>query len=252
VNGWVDVEASYTTVSRLRIDGSNTRYRGQPGASWCPTHVSQPLVIAGRNDILEHDDYFQSDPKLRGQGIAVGFWGTADDTIIRYDRIHDVGQCMAYDHLIYLASGNNVQIYGNWMWGDRHGRGVQVYPSPTNARVFWNVIDHVGEGFVVGDEVGATVSGNQIFSNVITNATGLPWEHIRGQAITDSYGGSPGAGNVFHDNVSYKNPGGIGHTTHVRMYRNTTADPHFIDAANHDYRVRPNSRLAHWPLLAGI
>ena len=80
--------------------------------------MSQPLVIAGRNDVLEYDDYYQSVASLRGNGIGIGFWGNADNTIIRYSKIHDVGQCEAYDHLIYLSHGNNVQIYDNWIWND--------------------------------------------------------------------------------------------------------------------------------------
>ena len=131
-------------------------------------------------------------PSLRGNGIGIGFWGDADNTIIRYSKIHDVGQCQAYDHLIYLSHGNNVQIYDNWLYNDAHGRGVQLYPAPTNARVFDNVIDHAGEGFVIGNEAGDTVSGNQIYNNVITNSTGLPTEGIPGEAIHDLYGGTPG------------------------------------------------------------
>ena len=143
------------------------------------------MTIVGHNDVLQYDDYYQSVPSLRSSGIGIGFWGDADNTIIRYSKIHDVGQCQAYDHLIYLSHGNNVQIYGNWLWNDPHGRGVQLYPAPTNARVFNNVIDHAGEGFVIGNETGDTVSGNQIYNNIITNSTGLPTEDIPGEAIHD-------------------------------------------------------------------
>ena len=160
--------------------------------------------------MLEYDDYYQSVPSLRGNGIGIGFSGNADNTIIRFNKIHDVGQCQAYDHVIYLSHGNNVQIYDNWLWNDAHGRGVQLYPAPTNAKIFDNVIDHVGEGFVIGNESGDTVSGNQIYNNVITNTTGLPSEGIPGEGISDNYGGRPGSGNTFYENVLYNNPGGIG------------------------------------------
>ena len=70
---------------------------------------------------------------------------------------------------------------------------MQLYPAPTNARVFNNVIDHAGEGFVIGNEPGDTVSGNQIYNNIITHSTGLPSEHIPGEAIHDLYGGRPGS-----------------------------------------------------------
>ena len=194
VVGYVALEGSYTTVSHLRIDGSNTLLKSSYANSSCPHDVSQPLTIVGHNDVLQYDDYYQSVPRLRSSGIGIGFWGNADNTIIRYSKIHDVGQCEAYDHLIYLSHGNNVQIYDNWIYDDAHGRGVQLYPAPTNARVYDNVIDAVGEGFVIGNEPGYTVSGNQIFENTITNCTGLPSENIMGQGIHDIYGGRPGTG----------------------------------------------------------
>ncbi|HEY1509249.1 MAG TPA: hypothetical protein VGF93_09630, partial [Solirubrobacteraceae bacterium] len=93
VRGWVDVEGSYTTLSHLSIDGSNSLYTQHPAGVSCPAPTSQPLTIAGHDDVLEYDDYSQSVASLRGNGIGIGFWGNADNTIIRYDKIHDVGQC---------------------------------------------------------------------------------------------------------------------------------------------------------------
>jgi hypothetical protein len=247
VRGYVDIEGSYTTLSHLSIDGSNTFYKQVRDGTSCPAPVSQPLVIAGRNDVLEYDNYYQGVARLRGNGIGIGFWGDADNTVIRYSKIHDVGQCEAYDHLIYLSHGNNVQIYDNWIYDDAHGRGVQLYPAPTNATVYDNVIDHAGEGFVIGNEAGYTVSGNQIFDNIITNSTGLPTEGILGQAIHDIYGGRPGTQNTFHDNILFNNPGGLGDLTAVSAYANTTRDPQFVNTARHDYATRRSGRLAPGP-----
>jgi hypothetical protein len=252
VVGYVALEASYTTVSHLRIDGSNTLLASPRASTECRHDVSQPLSIVGHDDILEYDDYYQSVAKLRGTGIGIGFWGNSDNTIIRFSKIHDVGECRGFDHLIYLSHGNNVQIYGNWLWNDRHGRGVQLYPAPTNARIYDNVIDHVGEGFVIGNEPGDAVSGNQIYNNIITHSTGLPWEHIPGEAIHDLYGGAPGRGNTFHNNMLYANPGGMGHLKAVRAYKNVRANPRFADPARHDYQLLPNSPVASLNLWNGI
>ena len=175
----------------MRIDGSNTFYRQVRGAALPRARLAAAGDRAGHDDVLQYDDYFQSVASLRGNGIGIGFWGNADNTIIRYSKIHDVGQCEAYDHLIYLSHGNNVQIYDNWLYNDPHGRGVQLYPAPTNARVFNNVIDHAGEGFVVGNEARDTVSGNQIYNNVITNSTGLPAEGFPGRRSTTSTAARP-------------------------------------------------------------
>ena len=251
VQGWVDIEANYTTLSHLSIDGSNTFYTQVRSGTRCPAPVSQPLVIAGHDDVLEFVDYYQSVPSLRGNGIGIGFWGDADNTVIRFSKIHDVGQCEAYDHLIYLSHGNNVQIYDNWIYDDAHGRGVQLYPAPTNARVFDNVIDHAGEGFVVGNEPGDTVSGNEIYNNVITNSTGLPTQGIPGEGIHDLYGGKPGSGNSFYGNILYGNPGGIGPLTAVDHYDNTSANPRLSDPVQHDYTPLPASPAANWGIWSG-
>jgi Right handed beta helix region len=251
VTGYLDIEASYTTFTHLRIDGSNTLYKSHPSGVNCPNNVSQSLVIAGHDDILDHIDYFQSVAALRGNAIGIGFWGDADNTIIRYSKIHDVGQCFAYDHLIYLAHGNNVQIYDNWLYDDPHGRGVQLYPGPTNARIYNNVIDSAGEGFVIGNLQGETVSGNQIFHNVVTNCVGLPWQGIPGQAIHDLYLGAPGTGNSFHDNLLFGDPGGVGRVTAVQLWNNVTADPLFVSASAHDYALLAGSPASGWGLWSG-
>jgi hypothetical protein len=250
--GYVDIEGSYTTLSHLRIDGSNTFYTAHPAGVSCPAPVSQPLGIEGTNDTLEYDDYFQSIPSLRSTGIGIGFWANADNTIIRYTKVHDVGQCQAYDHLIYLSHGNNVQIYDNWLYNDAHGRGVQLYPAPTNARVFANIIDHVGEGFVVGDEVGATPTGNRIYNNLVTNATGLPTQGILGEAIHDLYGGLPGTGNAFYNNLTFNDPGGLGRLTAVSAYGNVSANPQFINPAAGNFAVATSSPAVTWHLWSGL
>jgi hypothetical protein len=251
VVGWVAVQGSYTTLSHLRIDGSNTLYKERSEGASCATGVSQPLDIAGHDDTLEYDEYYQSIPSLRGNGIGIGFWGNADNTVIRFNKIHDVGSCMAYDHLIYLSHGSGVQIYDNWLWNDPHGRGIQLYPAPTNARVWGNVIDHAGVGFGIGDERGDAPSGNHIWGNVVMNSVGLPWEHLDGVAINVWWGGTPGDGNTFIDNDSYNNPGGIGSTPNVSSSGNLNANPQLAGPGEHDYRVSGNSPAAGWNLWNG-
>ena len=63
VVGYVALEGSYTTVSHLRIDGSNTLLKSSYANSSCPHAVSQPLMIVGHNDVLQYDDYYQSVPQ---------------------------------------------------------------------------------------------------------------------------------------------------------------------------------------------
>jgi hypothetical protein len=252
IKGYVGISGGYTTLSHVNIDGSNTLYDHQRSGTSCPYPVSEALGISGANDTLEYDNYFQSIPSLRGNGIGIGFSGQPDNTIIRFNKIHDVGGCEAYDHIIYLSHGNNVQIYDNWMWHDPHGWGVQLYPAPTNARVWGNVIDGAGSGFTIGNEQGDNASGNQVFNNIVMNSTGLPSAGLsRGVAISDYWGGSKGQNNSFSDNVSFNNPGGIARVSDVAIRATTTANPQFVDAANHDYSVQSGSVGSGWSLWSG-
>jgi hypothetical protein len=251
ISGWIDIEGSYTTVSHLMIDGSNNFYRTQRTGTNCPYPVSQGLVIAGHDNTLEYDDYYQSVASLRGNGIGIGWWGQPDNTTIRYTKIHDVGQCEAYDHLIYLAHGNNVQIYDNWLWNDPHGRGVQLYPAPTNARVHHNVIDATGVGIGFGNEAGSTLAGNQVYTNVIARSTGLPTENLGGVALNVYWGGAQGPGNTFTGNDAWSNPAGIGSGPGITMSGNITSDPQFTSAGGHDYSVASSSPVAGWGLWSG-
>jgi hypothetical protein len=248
VVGWIDLEASYVTLSYLRVDGSNTFYNQRRSGTTCHYPVSQGLVIAGHDDVFEFNDYYQSVASLRGNGIGIGWWGNVDNTVIRFNKIHDVGGCDFYDHLIYLAHGNNAQVYGNWMWNDRHGWGVKLDPGPTGARVWGNVIDGAGSGFNFGNSSGTSpTANNQVFDNVVMNSVG-----VSNPDIGWSYPGvlvtCPGllpasTGNLVYNNDSFNNPGGISDfartvtSKQIALTNNINAVPQFVDVANHDYRL---------------
>jgi hypothetical protein len=260
VVGWVDLEASYTTLAGLNIDGSNTFYKKTAGAV-CPTPTvnSESLDITGTGDVFERNNYYQSVPGLRGNGIGVGFWGDADNTTIRFNRIHDVGQCTQHDHLIYLASGNNAQIYDNWLYNDHNGFGVTVYPHPTNARIFANVIDNAGSGLNFGDMAGSPNSGNQAWHNVVTNSFRVPGDagHPLAAALVMSPElGASSTGNAVFENDSFENPDGISAVNHVSAARlsltgNISVDPRFIDAAAANFDIASGSPAASWGLWNG-
>ena len=246
VVGLVELEGSYTTLSGLTIDGSNSLYSVQRSGTNCPYPVSNGLEIDGHNDIFQNNDFYQSVASLRGNGIGVGWNHPADDTIIRNNRIHDVGQCMAYDQMIYLAHGDGVQIYDNWMWNDPHGWGVQVYPAATNAHIHDNVIDGAGSGFVLGGS--SQVAGNTIDHNIILNSTGLPDAGLaQGVGISTCCG--LGSGNSFTNNIVANNPGGIAAASGITLSGNSTQTPALADPTHHDYR--PTAQLPGWNLWDG-
>ncbi len=248
--GLIAISGSYTTLSGFDIDGSNTVYhRSQPQAG-CPSTASDGLEIDGHNDVFENNDLHQSIPGLRGNGIGIGWNGQADNTVIRYNRIHDVGQCMAYDQIIYLSHGDNVQIYDNWLWDDPHGWGVQVYPAATDAHIYDNVIDDAGSGFVVGGS--SEVSGNTIDHNIVMNSTGLVAAGLaRGVGVSTCCGLGPG--NSFTDNVVYGNPGGVSDASGIAQSGNRTLAPALADPQDHDFRVTSSTplALAGWGLWDG-
>jgi hypothetical protein len=250
--GFVDLMASYTTLSGLNIDGSNTFYTFSDNFNPCNRTGagSQALQINGNDDIFQDNDYYQSVAALRSVGIGVGFNGPANDTIIRYNRVHDVGSCMAYDHLIYLDSGNGAQIYDNWLYNDPHGFGVQVYPSASGAHIFDNVIDHAGSGITVGGT--SATSNNVIDHNVITNSTGLPDAGTTGQCVSDWWEGAPGTNNTFSDNDCYADPDGVGSTSAVTMSGNSTKNPKLTNPSNDDFAVRSGSPAGGWNLWNGV
>ncbi len=260
VVGWVDVEASYTTLAGLNIDGSNTFYKKAAGAV-CPTPavVSESLDIAGTGDVFERNNYYQSVPGLRGNGIGVGFWGDTDNTTIRFNRIHDVGQCTQHDHLIYLSSGEDVQIYDNWLYNDHNGFGVTVYPHPTNGRIFANVIDNAGSGLNFGDLGGSANSGNQAWHNVVTNSFRVPGDagHPLAAALVMSPELSAAStGNSVFENDSFENPDGISAVNHISAARlslagNISADPRYLDAAAANFDIASGSPVASWGLWNG-
>jgi hypothetical protein len=248
--GLISISGDYTTLSGVTIDGSNTVFHRQQPLAGCSSTASQGLEIDGHDDVFEDNDLYQSVAGLRGNGIGIGWAGAANNTVVRFNRIHDLGQCRAFDHMIYLSHGNNVQIYDNWMWNDPHGWAVQVYPAATNAHIFDNVIDRAGSGFVVGGS--AEVAGNHIDHNIVMNSTGLADAGLaRGVGISTCCG--LGGGNTFTDNDIYANPGGIAEASGVQMQGNTTAAPQLADPRDHDYSpttVSP-AGLTRWGLWNG-
>jgi hypothetical protein len=247
--GLVGVAGSYVTLSGLTLDGSNDTY----STTYCnpPGRMQPSPDLEGTGDILDHNNITQT--TIKGNGVGIGFdhmAGHGDNAIVRYNKIHDVGSCQAYDHLIYLADGNNVQIYGNWMWGDAHGWGVQIYPYPNDARIYSNVIDAAGAGFLFSDNGDGGTTGNQAYNNVVINSVGVPAPaNVAGACLGGI--GPTGSGNTFTTNDCFNNPGGIGSQTNVAMSGNITSNPMFVNSAANDYRLQAGSPVASWGLWDG-
>jgi hypothetical protein len=257
--GYTVLDGSYLTLTGLDINASNTAYAasnfGSNQNASCASSGpgSNALEVEGASDTISHDNVYQVNrPPVDQSGNAIGVDfnhgpGRGDNTVIAYDTIHDVGNCDFYDHLIYLAGGNNVQIHDNWMWNDSHGWGIKLDPGPQNANIHSNVIDGAGSGFNFGNSSATTpTAGNQVFDNIVVNSGGVDnpdihWSHP-GVLVT-----SPGLlptslGNDLYDNDYYNNPGGISElagvsSAQLSLRGNFTTAPKFVNAANHDYAL---------------
>ena len=263
VNGYTVLDGSYITLTGLNINASNTAYAasnfGSNMNASCASSGpgSNGLEVEGANDTIIHDNVYQvNQPPIDQSGNAIGVdfnhsRGGGDHTVIAYDTIHDAGNCDFYNHLIYLAGGNNVQIHDNWMWNDSHGWGIKLDPGPQNANIHSNVIDGAGSGFNFGNSSGTTpTAGNQVFDNIVINSVGVDnpdihWSHP-GVLVT-----SPGllptsVGNDVYGNDYYNNPGGVSELAGVSSAQlsvrgNFTTAPKFANAASHDYTLLKGS-----------
>ncbi len=270
--GWFVISGAYVRLSHMEIDGDNAAY--PPGAdSQCPglPARSESLQIDGRGDVFEDNDYYQSVPSRRANGIAVGWYGQPDGAIVRQNRLHDVGQCGAHDHGIYLEAGTGVQIYRNWIWDVPHGWGIQVWPSPQSSEIYANVIDDAGSGFTIGSDATPPIAtGNVVTHNVVSNSTGLPNTSIepgvgmstcwyRSANDSSSCDGQPGGGNLFATNLAFNNPlcasgpcaltTGITARGNLKTNSSPYADPNY--AADHNYTIATNSPAAAWGIWNG-
>ena len=150
-----------------------------------------------------------------------------------------------------MGDGDSIQVYGNWIWNNAHGWGIQVYPGPTNARIHDNVIDANGGGFTISDDGNATSTGNQVYNNVVVNSVGMTSQsgyYIAGAALSGA-GPVAGSNNSFTSNDAFNNP--VGTAPNVTLAGNLTTDPQFVDAGSHNYAVSSSSALASWGLWDG-
>jgi chitodextrinase len=233
LSGYLGLDASYVTFTRLRIDNTNT-FRG---SSECGGRY-ESFTIPGSHNIIDHSEITASNIAQSSNGMYI----TGSNEEIRFNEIHGVGSCLNYDHGIYIGSGSGTTVDGNWIWNIPHGWGVQVYPSSSDVHAYSNVIDGAQNGFVLC----STGSNNLVEHNVVTDSTGSP-----GAAISGCSPQGSSTSNVVSSNDQWNNPGGFGSVSGITYSGNTTADPRFVDSSSHDYQTSPTSPLLSWGLWDG-
>lgn len=220
--------ANYLTFSNLILNG-NGPGRGLPS----PTIGSDYVSLIGNDITNDHTGICVSPIDSGSQ------YGTAHHTLIHGNRIHDCGRLPAtnHDHGIYNI-GYDTVITDNYIY-DNADRGVQLRGSQ-HAIVEYNVIDGNGEGVIFGD---LHASNNEVAYNIITNSK------IRWNAESFWGDGGIGSGNSLHHNCLWTTRSGQYASNQsiapsmqgVAVYDNIFANPRYVNATAHDYRLAAGS-----------
>ena len=214
------VTGSYITFTGLTFDVS-THIRGVGGN--CPAGRAETFQIAAHDDILDHVEITASDQANSSNGVYLN----GSNNEVRYSKIHDVGACTdstyGFDHGSYIGHGDGDKIHHNWIWNIHFGWGVQLYPDPTNSKVYSNVIDSARSGIIMC----SSGANHEFYNNVVSNDT-------IGAMISGC--GPTGANNTAHDNDAFNDPGGVGGSGAIVKTNNVSVDPLYSNRAAHDFR----------------
>lgn len=232
LQGYNAIDGSNVTFTHLRVDNTNT-FTGSSecGGRW------QSLTLAGSSILLDHAEITATDISHSSNGVYV----TGSNEEIRFNKIHDVGACLNFDHGVYIGHGTGTSVHGNWVWNIPHGWGIQLYPDSSSTHEYANVIDAAQNGLVL-----CSTGSHHLFEhNVVSSSFGSPG------AVTSGCGPQGSStDNVVSANDSWQNPGGIGSVGGISYSGNVTVDPAYANAAGHDYRVL-NPSLAGYGLWDG-
>jgi hypothetical protein len=166
-------------------------------------------------------------------GIFLGDEGNGSDYArIVGNWIHDNGIHEQFDHGIYYGHGHGGLIANNLIENNR-AFGIQIYPDCDGAVVTGNtIVGHGRSGIIVGGDTRGAADGNLIVNNVLAfNA---------GAGLMSYWEGAVGS-NLAENNLAYGNRDGNYATGRdiagVRLVRNFSANPRFVDRAGHNYRL---------------
>lgn len=246
IRGYFSWLGNYAILRNLHFDCSNDQFAGPDGTQ------AYGLLIQGSDILFEYNEVLQSQ-STKGSGILQGSSGsgTGHRNIYRYNKIHGIGFCRNLDHGIYHGYGDDLQIYGNWLWSNSHGWGFQIYPEAVRASVHGNVIDAFGGGVVISDNGSATCHDNDVYNNIVMN--GVYMENTSSGFTTNGAGISgsgpvSGTNNKFRDNDVYNCPDGVGSVANVSITGNITTNPNLQNPGANDYRTTastPATQLAY-------
>jgi parallel beta-helix repeat protein len=226
---YVPAGSNDLVVSDLSLDGTNA------GNLPSPT-IDGDRVTFTRDDVTD---------RHTGICFSIGAagWGTAHDTVLDGNRVHDCGRLpygsTNHDHGIYVESARGTVIKNNYIY-DNADRGVQLYPDAQGSTVTNNVIDGNGEGVIFSGESGLASSNNVVSRNVISNAL------VRYNVESWWPVGNPvGSGNVVSGNCLWNGKqGNVGDQVGFTAGNNIVSNPLYVNRAAKDFTLSAGSPCA--------
>jgi hypothetical protein len=227
--------ADYLTFSHLHFTDAGT---------------DGPSVTIGSAHTTWTDDDVTAPQTICFETTGGGAWGPAEDTLIERDRVHNCGrpfQCAEDSVPCNLPPTNGYFIHGLYDMGIRttarnsyfyeNGSKGVLLRGGSGAVIEHNVIDGNGSGVLFGD---LAPTGDTVRWNIITNSRGVCGGCNLYFGIWTF--GSLGAGNSAVNNDIFGNvSGNIGSQSGLTLAENIEVDPKFVDPAQHDYTLKPDS-----------
>ena len=228
---YVPQGADHVTLSGLTIDGAD--------------HGAPTIQVMAADTVIE-DNLITN--RNRGESCVIlgslAGYGRAERTILRRNRFADCGNPSngIHDHGIYVENTDAVRIVDNVFW-NAAAWAVHLYPNAHGTLVAHNVIDGTGGGVIIAGERGGgeyaegfSSSDTVVEYNVISRTTGQ-------YGIESQWPAPVGTGNVARFNCVFDGAKGNIDTSDggFTAIGNVEADPLYLDADSHDYRLSPGS-----------
>jgi parallel beta-helix repeat protein len=224
ISGFIEIAdtANYVTISKLTINGSSS--------------LQNTVQVWGDRAKIVGNDINGGHSSSSQNCIFLGHpsYGIAYNALIDHNRIHDCG-ASGHGHGIYAAASEYARIRKNNVY-DNAGWGIQLYPDARSSQITENVIDGNGRGNIIfaGDASHAS-SVNRVLYNILSNP-------VEGYNLNSYWEAPVGADNVAERNCLW--PPDRDRTASQEGFiarRNLVANPHFVNRAHRDFRLRAAS-----------